>query len=860
MAQVATSTVTDVLAPPGNGGVTRDASSGYLYVPVQTAAGTLTIYRSINAGTSWTAWASFTQTGLAEWSGLAVDGLYGHVAYRVSTTGGGGTDSIWYRRVTLVDTTTMGNGVRVSDLDANGGTAGSTWQGVDIACVRNTNGTQTVALAGARTVGTARYGIQIMTVTVSVVGGVTVNNALISGQRTHVTNGTAPGRSGVVMEIEHNGNGQTGSPPNLWVTWGRTAANTVKLAWTGNGWSGPSSFITIRSGLTAQDSPSARWDGTQWMIAVASPDDTTRVRLYQRNRANTTTVTLDSPAHPQGIIRHVAVSYDPATRNPRLYAIGTGNAQIYWVDYTRATGVWGSWTTVNAATVLGPGEWSTRKGGASGSTRHDLVYGVAGSPNTIQHVQQAAVNTIPADPVWNYAVTPANGQAADVNATLTLAWVFSDPDPSQTQGAYALRRQIGGGTAAWWNATSSTWVASEVFNASATAQVALAAGWGADADAVHTYSVRVQDSLSASSVGYSAALALTPSVKVNPTVTAPTAAQVVTADNLTVTWTVAEQTAFRVQLVDTTTGSTVVHDSGRQTSTNTAYPIPNTLPNGGAYTVNVWTYNLEGLASTVQPRAFTVSYAPPPAAVAVLTPVVAQGWMTVAGTSLTAVGTQPAVVSQDLWRRTKLYPILNTNPDMAGTVTGWTGIGGTLTYSTTQARSAPGSARLVPSGAAADALVRLSTLVDISAWAADGTVVVKGWVRPDTANKSIRLQVDLYDTSSVLLGSVPITYTAVVAGAWQYVRATAVVAATFPTAVKAGMSIGLTGTPAATDAFYADDLSVRRSSADPGTLVRAGLGPQASYNDWQAPGATDLEYRWVTKGANGTTLTGPWMG
>lgn len=867
MAQVATTgTVTDQIPGPPAGSITRDTTTGYLYVAYQSAAGTLTVNRSTDGGTSWVFWASFTQTNLAEWSSIVIDGSWGHIAYRISTTGGGGTDTIWYRRLLVSGTTgSFSPGLQTSSADSNGGTAGGTWQGLDIGVVRNGNGSYCIAIAGARTQGTTRYGVQVMGVAISSdASSIVQRNDLIGGTRQWWINGTAPGRSGVTVDVEHNGNGQTSATPNLWIAWGRSALYMVKLSWIGStqGWSGPTNPVTIRAALAvAQDYAAARWDGSQWMMAVASPDDTTKVRIYQRNKANTVTTTYDTTtAHPQGIVRYIALSYDATTKNLRVYAIGTSGSVIYYSDYVRASSTWTTWTAVNGATVLGTGsEWATRRGGSSGSARHDLIYGLTGSPNTLQHFQQTQ-STAPNVATWNYAITPTNGSAADVAAVLPLAWTFSDADPGDTQGLYSVSRQIGAGALAYWRASDSTWQASEIQNASATPQLNLAAAWGADADLVHQYRVKVYDAAGTGSAAYSDALAIIPSAKVNPTITAPAAAAVLTADSVTITWTAAEQTAYRVRLTQTSPSTATVYDSGKVASTATSLTVPYTLANATGWTIELTTYNNEGLASTAQTRAFTVSYAPPPASVAVPTAVPASGWMSVGSAALAAVGTQPAIISQDLYRRTKLYATLNPNPTMAGNTTGWTNIGGTLTYSTTQSYSAPGSARLVPTGAAADSLVRLTTPIDVAdVTAAGGVLVARGWIRPDTANKSMRIEVDFYDAGGSLLGFVPATFTAVVAGAWQYLRCTADFT-TYPTATKAGVSIGLTGTPAAGDAFYADDVTLRRSNADRGVRVSQLQGAGATVNDWQAPGATDLEYQWVAKGANGTTLNGPWTG
>lgn len=866
MAQITTSAVSDVLAPPPTAAIARDNSSGYLYALVQTATATLTVYRSTNGGTSWGSWASFSQSNLAEWSSLVIDGYgYGHLAYRISTTGGGGTDTIWYRRFTTSGTSgSFSSGLQASLSDSNGGTAGGTWQGVDLAVVRNPNGTYAIVVAGARTVGTSYYGVQAMAVSINEYGTIYKNNPIIAGTRAWTVTGTAPGRSGVTCEVEHNGNGWSTSTPHVWITWGRQRLEMVKLSWTGSssGWAGPTKSVVIKSGLSSStDFAAGRWDGSQWLMAIISPDDTSAIRVYQRDRANTKTTTFDTPTpHPTGVIRWYTLSYDNTTKNIRVYAVGTSTNVLYYVDYVRATSTWTSWASVVGTAILSGTEFSVRKGGSSGNSKHDIAYGVSGAPNTIQHLQQST-STVPSIPTWDYTgAAYTNGGAAEAAAALVLKWNFIDQDPGDVQSAYALSRQIGSGTIQYWNATTSTWGASEVQNTSATSQVSLASGWGADADLPHTYKVKVWDTAGNPSVGYSTALQVSPSVKVNPTITAPAAAAVLTSDSVTITWTVAEQSAYRVQLVSTTPATGTVYDTGKVMGTDLSYTVPFSMPNGTAYTINLWTYNNEGLASTVQSRNFTVSYAPPPGAVPTLTPVPASGWMAVGVSALSPVGTQPSIATMDLYRRVKLYSVLNPNMDMAGNVTGWTGVGGTLTYSTTQSYSSPGSARLVPSGAAADSLVRLTTPIDVSAIAAaGGSMLVQAWIRPDTANKSIKLNVDFYDSGGSLLGSVGTTFAAVVATAWHSVTTTADFTA-FPTATKIGVSVGLTGTPAAGDAFYADDITVRRNNSDTGVAVSKLQGLGVTVNDWQAPGNTDLEYRWVAKGSNGTTLTGPWAG
>jgi hypothetical protein len=336
--------------------------------------------------------------------------------------------------------------------------------------------------------------------------------------------GALPARTGLRCEVEHNGDGLTSSTPHCWVSFGRTSLRMVKLAWAGTytGWSGPTAAQTIRSTVPALDYAAARWDGKQWLMAVISPDDAQDVRIYQRNQANTTTVTYDTPAHPQGNIRYLAVNYDNTTKDIRVYAVGTTTADVWYVDYTRASSAWNSWATVTGVANLGPADWGVRAGGTAGNSRFDVITAVAGSPNTVQHTPQST-SSAPNLATWTTTGLPyLNGGAANVNAGLTLDWVFTDVDAGQTQGSYALSRQIGAGTVNYWNAGTGLWQGTEVQNATATTAVTLPSGWGANADANHAYRVKVWDSTNVPAPGYSAQMVIVPSVLVQPTITAPT--------------------------------------------------------------------------------------------------------------------------------------------------------------------------------------------------------------------------------------------------------------------------------------------------------------------------------------------------
>lgn len=866
MATVVSPTVgPDNISGPGVPAIIRGATNGStLYTLVRTAASTLSVYRSTNGGTSWASLASFAHTSIAEWCGVYEPAGYLHIGYRVSNAT---DDRLYYRRLNLSNFT-FSTALQVSGTALNGGTPGARFQAVEMAVVRNSNTTYAIALAGAYAdlPGTgAQHGVYIHGVSIKASAGtIYLNNGIITGTRAWFSAGT-PGRSGLAMELEHNGDGQTSSVPNLWVTWGRSEVRMVRVAWVNStvGWQGPTTATVIRSTLpTAQDHCAGRWDGTQWMMAVPSPDDSSIVRVYQRNKANTTTTTYDSPQHPQGTVKNCAISYDNTTKDIRIYAVGTTTAVLYFVDYDRSLSTWGVWTVVTATAISNSVEWSVRRGGTYGNARFDVIT-EAGSvtPWVVTHTAQT-VSTPPSVATFTTTTQPyANGAAASITSALSLTWTFSDVDPGQTQGTYALSRQIGAGAIAYWNATTSVWGVSEVQNSSSTPAATIPTAWGIDGDPAHTYKVKVWDSAGTPSAGYSAALVLIPSTPVNPAIVLPTAAQVVTANSLNVSWTSAEQVGARIRLSQNP-GGTVVYDSGPMIGyVDTDFDIPYLLPNNTGWTVTVNTYNNEKLISADQTRNFTVSYAPPPPVISTFTPVSASGWITVTPTSLTPAGTQPTINAQDLHRRVRTAISALSNSTFTTNVTGWTGAGGTLTYSTTQSHSSPGAGRMVPN-ASADALVTTTTQTDISAAVAvGGNVHVTGWLRPDTANKSVKITVNFLNSGGTQIDQQFTTISNISVGAWQFFEFIGDLSTVVAGVVKATVSIGLTGTPASGDAFYVDDVELRvANDDDTGVRIVAGGTPGVAYNDWGVAALVDYEYRWVTLGSNGTNGYGPWQG
>ena len=168
-----------------------------------------------------------------------------------------------------------------------------------------------------------------------------------------------------------------------------------------------------------------------------------------------------------------------------------------------------------------------------------------------------------------------SGDAADVSSTLVLDWNFVDSDPSDTQSAYAVSRQIGAGSLTYWRASDSTWQATEQKNTSATTGLSLATSWASASDAAHTFKVKVWDTPDAAS-GYSSGFIVIPSARVNPSFVAPTADQVITISSIFIDWTASEQTAFKVTL-ESNPGAVIMYNSGWVNSTTTEFTPPFTL-------------------------------------------------------------------------------------------------------------------------------------------------------------------------------------------------------------------------------------------------------------------------------------------
>lgn len=247
----------------------------------------------------------------------------------------------------------------------------------------------------------------------------------------------------------------------------------------------------------------------------------------------------------------------------------------------------------------------------------------------------------PTAPTW---VTAAG--VKDINASLLLDATFEDPGDSM--GAYALKRDIGG-TIRYYRASDQTWQVAEVKNVAVSPDVTLASGWGADGDANHLYYLKTWDIGDLEGV-YGSALVITPSAKVEPTLDEPDDGDTVPSSSLVAQWTVAQQSAYLLELLDAA-GTSVLWTTGWTTDVDLRQrTISYTLVDGTDYRVRLTTKNAEGLASTPVTNDITVSYTPP--ATPTLTFDTSDNVKIVITIANPAPsGGQPAVTENRLWRR-----------------------------------------------------------------------------------------------------------------------------------------------------------------------------------------------------------------
>lgn len=154
---------------------------------------------------------------------------------------------------------------------------------------------------------------------------------------------------------------------------------------------------------------------------------------------------------------------------------------------------------------------------------------------------------------------------------------------------------------------------------------------------------------------------------------------------------------------------------------------------------------------------------------------------------------------------------VNDNPTFETNTADWSGTGGTLVRVTDQKHLGTASARITPTGAAADTFIA-------TAWKPmDGGTLyeISGWIRC-AVSRSITLRLDFYDATPTFLGNISKTIT-VSANTWTRFKVSGV----SPLGTTQGPMLAImSGTPAASNIMWLDDAY----------LIRVGKIPASHQN------------------------------
>lgn len=649
MSTIHTTTNANPLRHPSYTKMDRDKRNGHLWVQSINSSGAFEFWRSTDNGSTWTLRTTITRANVQLPGSIHIDGS-GHLHWTFRTHESS-EDRIYYRRL-KIDTLVWGAELKVTSGAAT--TAGDLiYSGGDLVAVHFGSYIY-VAIAWGQRSFTQYHGLHLNGVVVNRTSlAQSVNNGIFKGTRSWLHDRTGESLSSLNAHIhpsidyEHWGDGTTADVPHLWVGFGCDVLRSVKLSWSSGTWTGPAGTALVSSGPfnLAGKATCARWDGSRFMLIVPWAGDLNRVKLYQRKLTNSGGITPEiiTPAHPEGDVRHATFTYYSAPNDDiyRVYAVGTTTDTWYYVEYTRSTDTWGSWAAVTATAILNEINFTARRN-IAGNLLFAIGAAHSGAPNTVVHLS-GAFPQAPSAPTWNSA-SGNTGEARNVSAGLLLDWDFNDADSADTQSAYALSRQIGAGTISYFRASDSTWQATEQKNTSATTSRTLASGWGTDGEAAHTYKVKTWDSTDLAGP-YGTGFTVIPSALVNPTINAPTEGLAITSPLLNVTWTVSEESAYRVVLKPNPNPDLLTtYDSGWVSDPAAVnHEIPLELADGSAWTVTLQTRNNEGLESTVQTRNFTVNYIEPLTPTKTVTAIPASGVIRVAITNPSANVTKVGV-------------------------------------------------------------------------------------------------------------------------------------------------------------------------------------------------------------------------
>ena len=415
--------------------------------------------------------------------------------------------------------------------------------------------------------------------------------------------GFSSSKFAISLDFNHTGDGVTiaGSAPHLYFAF--QVLSDLDLSFRKAVYSAGAWTLSTTRVLASLSTDVARvslvFDGARAVVATVDPAAPTVILVRERDAADTTTTARNPPALTDGDVTGLSVTFD-AQQDIYLAAVGTTSDDPKWVAYDRSAGTWNSWAAIEATTCADDSV-SLRRAAGYGV---DFLYATsATSPYTIKH-ERVSLNSAPNGAPW----AVADG-ARDIDSTLLLDWIFSDPNPADTQLSYVLKRDIGG-TIRYYEASGQTWETTEQTNVTATTSVTLAAGWGLDADANHLYYVKTTDAGSLTGP-FGPALTITPSELIEPTLTEPDPGDTIATASVTLEWAVGEQSAYKATVYNETE-TLVLWTSGWVADTDARTVTSSTvLENLTTYVAEIQTRNLEGLDSTPVSSEFDVEFVAP---------------------------------------------------------------------------------------------------------------------------------------------------------------------------------------------------------------------------------------------------------
>jgi hypothetical protein len=254
------------------------------------------------------------------------------------------------------------------------------------------------------------------------------------------------------------------------------------------------------------------------------------------------------------------------------------------------------------------------------------------------------LNAAPFAPTW---VSPADNSYQNRDADLTLDWDFTDGDAGDSMSAYALSKSVDGATLEYWNASTSAWVAAEVKNPTATSSVTLASGWAVDGESVE-YKAKTWDAADAAGP-YGSGLTVNAATATVPVLDAPATSATITGSSADIAWTVAAQAAYQVRVLDGADAE--LFSTGKVTGAVTEVTLGYVFSDGQTgLKVELTTWNAFDVPGLDTNTGIAVSFTPPATPVLTVT-ANAAGYMSVAIADPTPAGSQPTVVTHDVYVR-----------------------------------------------------------------------------------------------------------------------------------------------------------------------------------------------------------------